>query len=528
MQRARMISGLTKNRNSGGGDKKQGLPATVGVNHFALNLIKRQTGYCKCQPTPPLPSYVYSFVQPDNIVQNQAFNQDDSVFVTLSPNPNEYVLLIQYTQEGRANWSAGMVGNGQVVNIGDVTTDAYNVYVSVISESGNLTIFNKNGSLFRTVMTSGPTEFVVWYDHAGNAEGVIYMKTFTSAFSKLYMKVDADRNLYIAGSIEANGSFYNQDGTLFKTIVGSARTVFLMKYRLGVGVWETHVTNNPSTLTTKLVIDPATQSICWCGAFFGSTVDFNNASGTLFQQLTCDGSTSNGFLAKYNADGTGSWVVDVGGDDTRAVGCTVTPDNSIYLAATARTSANLYEWNVGLPTVLSGFSQAVVLAKYSAGGALQWYTTLTTQNPDLCIGKGVVSDSKNSVYIYGDFSNQLVVNNRNATMFATLTKTGVGDGFMTKFDADGTAKWSVLGGIYSYNQANAAATDAGDNVYFQSMYSATTTVRNEDGTPFRTLALMGAVDTSLVKYNSDGKVVWASRTAGGTGFDYELELATLR
>lgn len=54
MQRARMISGLTKNRNSGGGDKKQGLPATIGVNRFALNLIKREAGYCKCRPKIPL------------------------------------------------------------------------------------------------------------------------------------------------------------------------------------------------------------------------------------------------------------------------------------------------------------------------------------------------------------------------------------------------------------------------------------------------------------------------------------------
>jgi hypothetical protein len=48
MQRARKISGLTQNRNQGGGSKKQGLPATTGVNLNAMLNIKKQASFCKC------------------------------------------------------------------------------------------------------------------------------------------------------------------------------------------------------------------------------------------------------------------------------------------------------------------------------------------------------------------------------------------------------------------------------------------------------------------------------------------------
>ena len=34
--------------NYGGGDKKQGLPPTIGVCQFAFNAIKQKAGYCKC------------------------------------------------------------------------------------------------------------------------------------------------------------------------------------------------------------------------------------------------------------------------------------------------------------------------------------------------------------------------------------------------------------------------------------------------------------------------------------------------
>ncbi len=43
MQKARALAGLTVNRNSGGGMKKQGKPTTVGVPVISLNWIRRKS-----------------------------------------------------------------------------------------------------------------------------------------------------------------------------------------------------------------------------------------------------------------------------------------------------------------------------------------------------------------------------------------------------------------------------------------------------------------------------------------------------
>ncbi len=54
MPRARFSYGLITSRNQGGGNKKQGLPPTMGLGPFSMNLIQLRTGYCKCVEIPPM------------------------------------------------------------------------------------------------------------------------------------------------------------------------------------------------------------------------------------------------------------------------------------------------------------------------------------------------------------------------------------------------------------------------------------------------------------------------------------------
>ena len=50
MQKARRLSGLTKNRDQGGGMKKQGIPPTIGINLNAMLTVRKQAFFCKCDP----------------------------------------------------------------------------------------------------------------------------------------------------------------------------------------------------------------------------------------------------------------------------------------------------------------------------------------------------------------------------------------------------------------------------------------------------------------------------------------------
>jgi hypothetical protein len=46
MPRANISYGLITSQNQGGGNKKQGLPPTVGLGQFSMNIIQRKAGYC--------------------------------------------------------------------------------------------------------------------------------------------------------------------------------------------------------------------------------------------------------------------------------------------------------------------------------------------------------------------------------------------------------------------------------------------------------------------------------------------------
>jgi hypothetical protein len=47
MPRANISYGLITSQNQGGGNKKQGLPPTVGLGQFSMNIIQRKAGYCR-------------------------------------------------------------------------------------------------------------------------------------------------------------------------------------------------------------------------------------------------------------------------------------------------------------------------------------------------------------------------------------------------------------------------------------------------------------------------------------------------
>jgi hypothetical protein len=48
MPRAQLSYGLLTSQNQGGGNKKQGLPPTVGLGHFSMKVIQQRGGYCPC------------------------------------------------------------------------------------------------------------------------------------------------------------------------------------------------------------------------------------------------------------------------------------------------------------------------------------------------------------------------------------------------------------------------------------------------------------------------------------------------
>ena len=91
----------------GGGNKKQGLPPSIGFGRFSTNLIQRKAGYCKCvlsrgtnqpEPEPPL-SVTVTFYDSSATVDTYTFTSDTAGYYRITGS------AINYTFEANSSIS---------------------------------------------------------------------------------------------------------------------------------------------------------------------------------------------------------------------------------------------------------------------------------------------------------------------------------------------------------------------------------------------------------------------------------------
>ena len=68
---SRVSYGRITSRNQGGGNKKQGLPPTMGLGPFSMNIIQRRAGYCKCRAAI---CKKFAFQFPEESTRGDAYN----------------------------------------------------------------------------------------------------------------------------------------------------------------------------------------------------------------------------------------------------------------------------------------------------------------------------------------------------------------------------------------------------------------------------------------------------------------------
>ena len=146
------------------------------------------------------------------------------------------------------------------------------------------------------------------------------------------------------------------------------------------------------------------------------------------------------------------------------------------------------------------------LAKYNSSGAIQWAKSAGSTGTD--IARSVSADAAGNVYITGIFSSPTI-----AFGTTTLTNAGANNIFICKYDANGNELWAKSAGGVN-DQAYGVSTDAGGDViitggfYSASIAFGTATLTNVVGT--------GTGNVFVVKYDANGNVLWA-RNAGGSG-----------
>ena len=171
----------------------------------------------------------------------------------------------------------------------------------------------------------------------------------------------------------------------------------------------------------------------------------------------------------------------------------------------------------GTTTLTNSGGRDIFIVKYNPEGTVLWARSIGgTEDEE---GRSVSADASGSIYITGIF--------RSSTLtFGTITiaQTSAQNIFMAKYSSDGTALWAKsVNSSCCYHYGTDVKADTNGNVYFTGVFESPTIT-------FDTTTLTNNInnqsnDIFLVKYSSDGTLIWA-KSAGGTQDDYCTSIST--
>ena len=187
------------------------------------------------------------------------------------------------------------------------------------------------------------------------------------------------------------------------------------------------------------------------------------------------GSSSGGFLAKYDKLGTFKWIREIAVNGTTVVnGIAIDSQDNLFLTGRAEgtVATNVFR------------ADAFVL-KYDTNGVQKWVRQFGSVAEE--IGTAITVDRNGKVYITG-------------TTNGTLAGTSAGgvDVFITQFDTNGNQQWLKQFGTSSGDYTTSVAVDSNSNVYIG--------VRDIGG------------NKNLIQYDQFGNQKWNKLLSGVSGF----------
>jgi hypothetical protein len=150
----------------------------------------------------------------------------------------------------------------------------------------------------------------------------------------------------------------------------------------------------------------------------------------------------------------------------------------------------------------SSNGQLIFIARYTTAGSLQWVTP-TGQFPSV-YEPAISLDANGNSYVTGYFNGNFA-----AFGTSTLSNSGWNDMFITKLDNQGNIIWAKQGGGNMHDQGNACSVEASGNILVTGFFT--------NFAAFGPVNVFGsgALDVYVIKYDSNGNVLWG-RSAGGT------------
>jgi hypothetical protein len=378
-----------------------------------------------------------------------------------------------------------------------------------VDNSGNVIVagdFNSSSIVFgaASLLSAGSDDwFVVKYDAAGN---VLWARQAGGvAVEKAYgVTTDAGGNIIVCGEFRTDSVVFGTD-TLHH-IFGA--DILIVKYDpAGNVLWARGAGGAGDDFADDVAVD-ANGNIYLCGEYFSQTLVIG--SDTL--QNSSFG-YSDLFVVKLDSSGNILWARGSGGDrNERGFDIVCDTAGNAYLAGLMVSPfiffGNDTLINAGLRT------SDICLLKYDPNGNPLWGRRAGGSMPD--DGYAVRIDAAGNIFMAGPFM---------STVFPfgtdTVSCAGSVDIWVLKYDPSGNPLWIRSAGgpdnDFGYNMT----IDGAGNVYAVGTF---TSASITFGTTVLTNASAGTADVFMVKYDSNGNVLWAT-SAGGPGVEFIYDVA---
>jgi hypothetical protein len=357
-------------------------------------------------------------------------------------------------------------------------------------------------NLFHQVFFAQTSNWIWAKEAIGSGPGTLSEEGLSCA-------IDAFGNVYAVGGFKESFVAF---GSSTLSMVGNS-DMFLVKYdQNGNVIWARGAGGiGGDAAAFSVAVDPS-GNIVVSGEFTSPTISFGAFT------LTNTGSDDI-FIVKYDTSGNVLFAKS-GKGSKEENGYSISTDvaGSIYVTGYFASPTLVFD-SITLTNsdTISFIEYDVFIVKYSSTGSVLWAKSAGGGNGSINQGTSITTDASGDVIVTGAVQSPTITFGG-----TTLTNTGYRDMFIVKYDSNGNVIWAKNPGGY-YDYGSCVKVDLSDDIYVTGSFQSPTMI-------FDTITLncFGAdslfEDMFIVKYDTNGNVIWA-KSAGGSSHDLGYSIA---
>jgi hypothetical protein len=313
-----------------------------------------------------------------------------------------------------------------------------------------------------------------------------------------------------AGFIYVTGNTYSASGiatagSYLANLTGSYQNAFLVKFdSLGNRIWGTYYAGAGNGTTTSQCISSDRNGYVYIA---GLTEDNSGIASVGGFQTGYGGGTNDGFLVKFDENGTRLWATYYGGNgDDNVVSISCDGLDNVYLTGKTTSTANIA--TVGSYQATYTGADDAMLVKFDGLGNRLWGTYYGGTNTTTPYA---VTCTENDVYMAG--ITHCTVGISTPGSYQPNFGGGGFDAFLTKFTANGNLDWSTYYGGSDIDYIYSLACNAG-GVYLAGFTHSNTNIASDCGYQTTFIGNGAFNDAFFAKIDPTGQRVWGTYYGG--------------